>query len=114
MDLYSEDMETGSPSGVQHLQNDGFVAVPFESDRPFSLRKFQKFLDYQLPSEVFRAKGVLWFDESPHRHLFQLSGKRSQLQDEAWHDPPRNQLVCIGRNLDEKQLQYQLHQCLAP
>lgn len=112
VDLYSEEMAADPPSETQHLQDDGFVAVPFESDRPFNLRKFQQFLDYQLPSEVFRAKGVLWFDESPRRHLFQLSGKRSQLQDESWLDSPKNQLVCIGRNLDSEQLQHQLHQCL--
>lgn len=112
VDLCPQEMAIDPTSTTQHLQNDGFVAVAFESDRPFKLKKFQQFLDYQLPSNVFRAKGILWFSESPKRHLFQLSGKRSQLQDEVWQDSPRNQLVCIGRNLDSEQLQHQLHQCL--
>ncbi|MGB7413063.1 MAG: GTP-binding protein [Thermosynechococcaceae cyanobacterium] len=111
--LFSGDRKAGAAPVTPHLQDDGFVAVPFESDRPFVLKKFQQFLDYQLPTEVFRAKGVLWFTESPHRHLFQLSGKRSQFQDESWFQPPHNQLVCIGRNLDSEQLQQQLQQCLA-
>jgi len=38
-----------------HLENDGFTSLSIESDRPFSLRKFQYFLDNQLPSNVFRA-----------------------------------------------------------
>ncbi|MGF1604032.1 MAG: CobW family GTP-binding protein [Thermosynechococcaceae cyanobacterium] len=113
VDLCPQEMATGLTSTAQHLQNDGFVAVSFESDRPFVLKKFQQFLDYHLPKEVFRAKGVLWFTESPHRHLFQLSGKRSQIQDESWLHSPHNQLVCIGRNLDSEQLQRQLQQCLA-
>ena len=112
VDLCSQEIPTRPVSATDHLQDDGFVAVSFESDRPFDLKKFQQFLDYHLPPEVFRAKGILWFADSPHRHLFQLSGKRSQLQDEAWQDSPRNQLVCIGRNLDEQYLQHQLHQCL--
>ena len=56
----------------KHLQNDGFMSVSFKGDRPFSLKKFQQFLDYQLPDNVFRAKGILWFAESEKRHLFQL------------------------------------------
>jgi G3E family GTPase len=55
-----------------HLIDDGFTTLTFQSDRPFSLRKFQQFLDYQLSEQVFRAKGILWFTESPDRHLFQL------------------------------------------
>lgn len=111
VDLCHE-MATLPTSATHHLQNDGFAAVSFESDHPFNLKKFQQFLDYQLPPDVFRAKGILWFAESPGKHLFQLSGKRSQFQDESWLDSPKNQLVCIGRNLDSEQLQHQLHQCL--
>lgn len=58
-----------------HLDNDGFVSVSYCSDRPLSLHKFQNFLD-NLPPEVFRAKGLLWFSESSNKHIFQLSGKR--------------------------------------
>ncbi len=112
VDLCSPTIATPPTATTEHLQDDGFVAVSFESDRPFNLKKFQQFLDYQLPPDVFRAKGILWFAESPGKHLFQLSGKRSQFQDESWLDSPKNQLVCIGRNLNSEQLQHQLHQCL--
>ncbi len=42
------------------------------------MRKFQYFLDNQLPCNVnvFRAKGIVWFNESDKRHIFHLSGKR--------------------------------------
>ncbi|MGG6270065.1 CobW family GTP-binding protein [Leptolyngbya sp. AN03gr2] len=96
-----------------HLANDGFVSMSYQSDRPFSVQKFQNFLD-ELPIEIFRAKGLLWFKESYLKHIFQLSGKRYDIQTEEWQKPPSNQLVLIGRNLDTEQLRQQLDQCLEP
>jgi G3E family GTPase len=96
----------------QHLSNDGFMAVSFQSDRPISLKKFQQFLDYQLPENVFRAKGILWFKESPQRHLFQLSGKRFTIDDSEWITAPTNQIVLIGRKLDRLFLIQALNNCL--
>ena len=92
---------------------DGFTSLSFQSDRPFSIRKFQYFLDNQLPDNVFRAKGILWFDESPKRHIFHLSGKRFSLDDDQWKNGDRkNQLVLIGQNLDHETLRAQLDNCL--
>ncbi|MEM9136890.1 MAG: GTP-binding protein [Cyanobacteria bacterium P01_F01_bin.42] len=95
-----------------HLAIDGFTSLSFQSDRPFSVRKFQYFLDNQLPVNVFRAKGILWFDESSKRHIFHLSGKRFSLDDEDWKGEIKNQLVLIGQNLDHDTLRQQLDQCL--
>jgi G3E family GTPase len=96
----------------QHLNNDGFMSVSFQSDRPIALKKFQQFLDYQLPDNVFRAKGVLYFAESPKRHLFQLSGKRFTIDDSEWTATPKNQMVLIGRKLDAIFLIQTLNNCL--
>ncbi len=96
-----------------HLDNDGFTSLSFQSDRPFNVRKFQHFLDEQMPLNVFRAKGILWFDESPKRHVFHLSGKRFSLDDEEWRGEPKNQLVLIGQNLDHEGLRSQIEECLA-
>jgi G3E family GTPase len=95
-----------------HLAIDGFTSISFQSDRPFAIRKFQYFLDNQLPSTVFRAKGILWFDESPKRHIFHLSGKRFSLDDSEWKGQPQNQLVLIGQNLDHATLREQLQHCV--
>ncbi len=97
-----------------HLAVDGFTSLSFSSDRPFSVRKFQHFLDEELPPSVFRAKGILWFDESPSRHVFHLSGKRFSLDDEDWKGPPKNQLVLIGQDLDHAKLRSQIEKCIAP
>ncbi|MDA0266232.1 MAG: GTP-binding protein [Cyanobacteria bacterium] len=96
-----------------HLENDGFVSVSYRSDRPFALRQFEQFLD-TLPAEVFRAKGLLWFNESPNKHIFQLSGKRCTLDVEPWQSAiPGNQIVFIGRHLKADLLHQQLAACQA-
>lgn len=95
-----------------HLAKDGFVSVSFRSDRPFAVKKFLVFLQEKIPADVFRAKGILWFKESYRRHIFQLSGKRYNLKDEEWQGKPSNQLILIGRSLNQLQLYQQLNNCL--
>jgi G3E family GTPase len=95
-----------------HLENDGFTSISFQFDKPFNIRKFQYFLDNQLSESVFRAKGILWFDESPQRHIFHLSGKRFSLEDEEWRGEKKNQLVLIGQNLDEATIREQIENCV--
>jgi G3E family GTPase len=95
-----------------HLENDGFTSISFQTDQPLAIRKFQYFLDNQLPSTVFRAKGILWFDESPKRHIFHLCGKRFSMEDEEWKGQPKNQLVLIGQDLDRDTLLSQLQKCV--
>ncbi|MBD2345109.1 CobW family GTP-binding protein [Anabaena subtropica] len=95
-----------------HLENDGFTSISFQCDKPLSIRKFQYFLDNQLPTNIFRAKGIMWFDESPKRHIFHLCGKRFTLDDEEWKGEPKNQLVLIGQNLDREILLTQLENCV--
>ena len=95
-----------------HLEIDGFNSISIDRDQPLAIRKFQHFLDNQLPDNVFRAKGILWFDESPKRHVFHLSGKRFSLEDEDWGNrPQKTQLVLIGQNLDQAALEANLEKC---
>ncbi len=99
-------------SAHSHLDIDGFTSVSFDRDQPLAIRKFQYFLDNQLPAAVFRAKGILWFDESPKRHVFHLSGKRFSLEDEEWDGRrKKNQLVLIGQNLNEEEIRAQIENC---
>ena len=77
------------------------------------MKKFETFLQSHLPSEVFRAKGILWFTNSEDRHIFQLSGARFNLDGEPWKSTPKTQLVFIGRNLDADNLRQQLTNCFA-
>lgn len=95
-----------------HLENDGFSSLSFQSDRPFSLRKFQDFLDNKLSDKIFRAKGIIWFQESQKRHIFHLSGKRFTIDDDDWKGQPKNQLVLIGQDLETDKLRSMLENCL--
>ncbi|GAB4208643.1 MAG: GTP-binding protein [Coleofasciculaceae cyanobacterium] len=95
-----------------HLENDGFISLSFQSDRPFNVYKFEEFLTQKMPENVFRAKGILWFSDSNMRHIFQLSGKRYSMDALEWKNSPSTQLVLIGRNLDIIQIREQLNNCL--
>ncbi len=90
---------------------EGFTSVSYETFEPFSLRKFQYFLDNQISQNVFRAKGILWFMESDRKHIFHLSGKRFSLDDEEWTKEKSNKIVLIGKNLDHQTIKNQLSSC---
>jgi len=90
---------------------EGFTSVSYETCEPFSLRKFQFFLDNQISQNVFRAKGILWFMESERKHIFHLSGKRFSLDDEEWKKEKSNKIVLIGKNLDHQIIKKQLSSC---
>jgi len=95
-----------------HLENDGFISISFQSDHAFDLDKFQNFLDKKLPINVFRAKGILRFATIDNRYVFQLSGKRYELKVDDRAKPIDTQLVIIGRNLQRDELIAQLNDCL--
>ena len=90
---------------------EGFTSVSFKTSEPFSLRKFQYFLDNQISKNVFRAKGILWFKESERKHIFHLSGKRFSLDDDEWSKAKSNKIVLIGKDLDHQTIKNQLDSC---
>ena len=96
----------------QHLDNDGFISVSFQINKPFDVQKFDNFLTKEMPKDVFRAKGILWFSDSPVRHIFQLSGSRYQLDAFEWKTSPKNEVVFIGRHLDTQKIHSLLNECL--
>jgi G3E family GTPase len=94
---------------------EGFSSVSLAVEAPFDLRRFQHFLDQQLPASVFRAKGVLWFRESERRHLFHLCGKRFTIDDADWPEGSERhtKVVAIGKGIDQAALKAQLEACVA-
>ncbi|WP_320676411.1 GTP-binding protein [Prochlorococcus sp. MIT 1300] len=112
-DHESDEKHSHNHEEAEYNDIDGFTSVSYQSDGPFALKKFQNFLDNQLPSEVFRAKGILWFNESERRHIFHLAGKRFSIDDTDWESERKNQIVLIGRNLNHKAIQQQLNACVA-
>ncbi|MBO6970826.1 MAG: GTP-binding protein [Prochlorococcus marinus CUG1431] len=106
---HSHDHSSHSHDLINNIE--GFTSVSYETFEPFSLRKFQYFLDNQISQNVFRAKGILWFMESERKHIFHLSGKRFSLDDEEWTKDKSNKIVLIGKNLDHQTIKNQLSSC---
>ena len=106
---HSHDHSSHSHDLINNIE--GFTSVSYATFEPFSLRKFQYFLDNQISQNVFRAKGILWFMESERKHIFHLSGKRFSLDDEEWTKEKSNKIVLIGKNLDHQNIKNQLSSC---
>ncbi len=104
---HSHDSDINSNGEIE-----GFSSVSFQSNDPFSLRKFQHFLDNKMPKGVFRAKGILWFKESERRHIFHLAGKRFSIDDTDWCNKKENKLVLIGKELDHSKIKIELESCV--
>ena len=107
------DFQKNRPISSDNQSTEDFNFVSFVSDKPFNLDKFEPFLTEKMPMNVFRAKGILWFQQSDLKHIFQLSGQRYDLQAVEWDNVPNNQLVFIGRNLNKEEIVTQLNECLA-
>ncbi len=106
---HSHDHSSHSHDLINNIE--GFTSVSFETNKPFSLRKFQNFLDNEITQDVFRAKGILWFVESERKHIFHLSGKRFSLDDYEWKNEKSNKIVLIGKDLDHQTIKNQLDYC---
>ena len=106
---HSHDHSSHSHDFINNIE--GFTSISFETNEPFSLRKFQNFLDNQISQNVFRAKGILWFMESERKHIFHLSGKRFSLDDCEWENKKSNKIVLIGKDLDHQTIKNQLDCC---
>jgi G3E family GTPase len=93
-----------------------FETWSYESDKPFVFQRLRHALEH-LPTDVFRAKGVLWVAEAGGRRVVaQLVGRRVSLSPaEPWgRELPRSQLVFIGSPgaVDVSNLRATLDACL--
>ncbi|WP_110513383.1 CobW family GTP-binding protein [Herpetosiphon llansteffanensis] len=89
----------------------------YQTDQPLTMSNLQQAFQ-QLPSSIFRAKGIVYLAEAPERQaIVQLAGKRASLQlSEPWGaTPPHSKIVVIGRSqsFDPAQLTAQFDACLA-
>ena len=98
---------------IEQSSIEGYTSFSFHTKFAFSLRKFQMFLDNHLPPNVYRAKGLLWFEESEITHVFHLSGKRFTIDDTERDRKRENKIVLIGKNLDHSKLKEQMNACVS-
>lgn len=76
-----------------------FQTWSFESDVPLCLEALRTMVRRELPSSIYRCKGILYNQDSPHnRFALQVVGRRAEIVElESWGDrPPKTQIVAIG------------------
>ena len=102
---------------AQHEHDDEVSSFSIEKDGDLDEQKLQAWISKLLREkgvDIFRMKGFLSIAGESNRFVFQgvhmvFSGK----PDRPWGSlPRRNQLVFIGRNLDEKEMRKGFEDCL--
>ncbi len=100
----------------RHL-HEQYTAVSFSSLKAFDPIAFQNFINNQLPTAVYRAKGQISFGAKGQDRCYRLQivGNRTELSWSEWIDKePKTELVMIGRDLNEFMLKKALSDCIDP
>jgi len=100
-----------------HDHSKAFSTWSYETDQPLSLEALRETAS-KLPSNIYRAKGVIYTADAPERRaVLQVVGRRVDITlDSGWNGrPPRTQIVAIGAPgaIDQKMLSEQFEQCLS-
>lgn len=102
---------------AQHEHDDEVGSIAIERDGDVDPRKLNAWINELLQErgvDIFRMKGFISFAGESDRFVFQGVHMLFDGQpDRPWGDQPRrNQLVFIGRNLDEKGMREGFERCL--
>ncbi len=102
---------------AQHEHDDEVGSIAIERLGNVDPEKLNSWLSKLLSEkgvDIFRMKGFLSFEEESRRIVFQgVHMLFTSQPDREWgNEPRRNQLVFIGRNLDEEALQNGFDKCL--
>ena len=99
----------------EHDDEVGSIAIERLGDvDPEKLNSWMGKLLSEKGVDIFRTKGFISYLGNPNRIVFQGVHMLFTAQpDKEWgNEPRRNQLVFIGRNLDEEQMQKDFDKCL--
>jgi G3E family GTPase len=114
----------GTNSSVKssdHLSNDEYQSLVYESSVPFALDKFQHFLGEGFPPGLVRMKGSVWFQENRSclysfhmsgRNRYELTPSISRGGSLQIHGAFKVELVAIGRNINTSDINDALNVCL--
>lgn len=117
-DIHVHEQTAAGESDHAHTDHGlAFDTWSFVDERPFDFKALRDAIR-GLPTDIYRAKGVLYFQDAPQRRgLLHVVGKRVRLTvGEPWGDAtPRSQLVVIGAagSVDPATLQARFEACLA-
>jgi G3E family GTPase len=102
---------------TDHLSDDGITAFAYQGRGLMDRERFEKFLK-RLPASVYRAKGIVRFEDSNFASLFNFTCGRYDFQ---WYRIPdgatfTNQGIFIGKEINaiQGELLKQLAECEKP
>jgi len=108
---------TSRDPGNAHDHGESFSTWSFESEEPLSLASLREKVKRELPSTIYRCKGIIYAAESPeHRAVLQVVGRRSDvtLLDEWGDEKPSTRIVAIGapEGVNEAELRQLFESCI--
>jgi G3E family GTPase len=92
-----------------------FQTWSYESDRPFSLDRLRRMVRRELPSSIYRCKGIIFAaDSSDKRLALQVVGRRAEVFElGAWGERhPHSQIVAIGAAFNAQELSDKFEACI--
>jgi len=101
-----------------HHHTDDVVAHSFVLDTPFDLLKFMHWTKVMLTvngKQIYRIKGILYFQNEAQRIIFQSVRTQSGFQrGEAWQDGEKRQsrIVFICKGVKREMLEKSMKECL--
>jgi len=106
----------GEASEHSHQKAHGFSTFTFRTQHMLALEQLRE-MTTELPSGVFRAKGIVYLDAKPeHKTVLQIVGRRARISlGEAWGDrTPESVIVFIGAEgkLDPADLRARFDACI--
>ncbi len=104
--------------GQEHRHSEVFSTWSYQTDQPLALEALRETMR-KLPGTVYRAKGIVYTTDAPHRRaVLQVVGRRVDIsiQDEWGQRTPRTQIVAIGAPgaIDASLLEKTLASCISP
>lgn len=103
-----------------HQHTEEIVSHTFVFDQPFDHHKLntQLYVYLQLHSaDLYRMKGLVWFNDFENQVLVQSVGKRLDTEEKRlWkpNDERKSVLVFIGKNPNPARIKNLLQECLSP
>ncbi len=114
--ISTEANKTSLQNHDDHLHHQ-YSSFSWQTNKPLDPMKFQNFVNRQLPTNIYRAKGFVNLGIKGHmrRYIFHLVGVRAEITWDNWvNQEPSTKLVFIGKDIDKKNLESILTDCIDP